>query len=195
MTHVIQLNVGGVLYTTTKEVLLVPNSFFARMFGGEMKEGLEIDDALFIDRDGKIFRHVLNYLRNRDRWLPPADMGIYNDLLNEATYFGLDEMHKILLCLGPKTFFIYVAYQEQQIDKITAHREPSFVAEYLQEHATEGDVPKEGEGWIMEKLINLVYPRYQVSSTFGCGIYQNFVFTSTLESNIMHYALELNKKL
>ncbi|KAJ3193771.1 Phosphatidylglycerol/phosphatidylinositol transfer protein, partial [Irineochytrium annulatum] len=64
------LVVGGVFYATTLETLRrVPNSRLARMFAYENRKEwrsmgvLARDGNLFVDRDGKHFRHVLNHLR------------------------------------------------------------------------------------------------------------------------------------
>lgn len=92
MDDIIQLNIGGVKYITTKQTLLVKDSYFDALLSGRMKTGLTINDALFIDRDGSIFGYVLNYLRNLDTWEPPNDPDILIALLPEINYFALPGM-------------------------------------------------------------------------------------------------------
>ena len=70
-SDVIKLNVGGVMYVTTRSTLCQPGSWFETMFSGKMEPGIQIDGAYFIDRDGEMFRYVINYMRNLDKWLPP----------------------------------------------------------------------------------------------------------------------------
>lgn len=50
----------------------------------------------FIDRDGKHFRHILNWLRDGDGVLPELDTPTYRALLKEAEYYRLPEMVKAL---------------------------------------------------------------------------------------------------
>jgi hypothetical protein len=74
----VTLNVGGVLYATSRTTLTrYPNSMFAAMFSGRFNNdhvdacedsapdtpSTGTNPAYFIDRDGALFSHVLNYLR------------------------------------------------------------------------------------------------------------------------------------
>lgn len=89
---IIQLNVGGIMYTTSLSTLSrIPGSFFDSMFSGrhgiasidassvrhaEARAPSSSPEAYFIDRDGKYFRHILNYLRcGTVVSLPPDDVG------------------------------------------------------------------------------------------------------------------------
>ncbi|XP_029437727.1 BTB/POZ domain-containing protein KCTD11 [Rhinatrema bivittatum] len=61
----VALNVGGKLYSTTLETLTkYPDSMLGAMFNG-LRPPARADGGgrFFIDRDGKTFRHVLNFLR------------------------------------------------------------------------------------------------------------------------------------
>ncbi|PAA79415.1 hypothetical protein BOX15_Mlig022696g1 [Macrostomum lignano] len=67
------LNVGGIVHTTTRATLCkFPGSMLAVMFGGSFTPSVLRDPAghVFIDRDGRLFRHVLNYLRCSRLCLP-----------------------------------------------------------------------------------------------------------------------------
>ncbi|XP_039193767.1 BTB/POZ domain-containing protein KCTD11 [Crotalus tigris] len=60
----VTLNVGGKLYSTTLETLTrVPDSMLGAMFRDPQPALLDSCGNYFIDRDGKTFRHVLNFLR------------------------------------------------------------------------------------------------------------------------------------
>ena len=85
---VIDLDVGGTRFRTTKTTLLSdPDSMLAKMFDPEasLAPSVKIDGAYFIDRDPVYFRTVLNFLRSgyldEDCDVPA--------LLTEASFFGL----------------------------------------------------------------------------------------------------------
>ncbi|KAJ1080067.1 hypothetical protein NDU88_000289 [Pleurodeles waltl] len=60
----VTLNVGGKHYSTTLETLTrFPDSMLGAMFRGPWAAQRDASGAFFIDRDGKVFRHVLNFLR------------------------------------------------------------------------------------------------------------------------------------
>ncbi|CAJ1452545.1 unnamed protein product [Effrenium voratum] len=91
MDEVVCLNVGGELYSVARSTLMKQPSLIAQMLAGDA-EAVWWEDCLCIDRDGRLFRHVLNYLR--DGWLP---LGLCRpdriQLLQEARFFGLEELH------------------------------------------------------------------------------------------------------
>ncbi len=89
---IIELNVGGVLYTTFLDTLRSAprESVLGQMFAEDAAWPLMKDRAgrVVIDRDGKTFVHVLNYLR--DGTTPPDDKDdIRASLVQEAHYFGI----------------------------------------------------------------------------------------------------------
>ncbi|XP_042326970.1 BTB/POZ domain-containing protein KCTD11 [Sceloporus undulatus] len=60
----VTLNVGGKLYSTTLETLTrFPDSMLGAMFRGPQPALTDNCGNYFIDRDGKTFRHILNFLR------------------------------------------------------------------------------------------------------------------------------------
>ena len=66
---VVKLNIGGTLFSTTKETLVGSGgdrcSLLARMFDIDQHLGREeFDGGIFFDRDGLIFPFVLAYLRD-----------------------------------------------------------------------------------------------------------------------------------
>ena len=65
----VKLNIGGTLFTTTKETLISSgcdsHSLLARMFDDDQHLGRDVvDGGIFFDRDGLIFPFVLAYLRD-----------------------------------------------------------------------------------------------------------------------------------
>uniref|UniRef100_A0A0E0M804 BTB domain-containing protein n=1 Tax=Oryza punctata TaxID=4537 RepID=A0A0E0M804_ORYPU len=86
------LNIGGSRYETTADTLTQrdPGSLLAAVLsGGAGAHGLPTteDGAVFVDRDGELFRHVLNWLR--DGAVPALADAEYRQLLQEAEYYRL----------------------------------------------------------------------------------------------------------
>ena len=92
---IIELNIGGVYYTTTTKTLCHENnSLFSQMF--EAKSQIkDSKDRIFIDRDGLLFRYVLDYLRNRQLILP-ENFSEKKRLKCEAEYYRLTNMVKLI---------------------------------------------------------------------------------------------------
>lgn len=65
LSLVVQLNVGGHLYTTSLGTLRkCPNSKLAELFSGQPKLPTDAEGRYFIDRDGRQFGAVLEFLRS-----------------------------------------------------------------------------------------------------------------------------------
>eukprot|EP01006_Ploeotia_vitrea_P051223 TRINITY_DN67533_c6_g1_i1.p1 TRINITY_DN67533_c6_g1~~TRINITY_DN67533_c6_g1_i1.p1 ORF type:complete len:301 (+),score=48.16 TRINITY_DN67533_c6_g1_i1:63-965(+) len=63
-TPKILLNVGGTVFTTTKETLMAePDSFFSGMVSSGVWQPDPQTGEFFIDRDPQFFKEILNYLR------------------------------------------------------------------------------------------------------------------------------------
>ncbi|XP_041453491.1 BTB/POZ domain-containing protein KCTD17-like [Lytechinus variegatus] len=89
----VTLSVGGVEYTTT---VLTLTSFTDSMLGGMFSGRIEAkrDHAkghYLIDRDGELFRYVLNFLRNRTLGIP-EDFKQLHMLLLEAEFYQIEPM-------------------------------------------------------------------------------------------------------
>ncbi|PKY54357.1 hypothetical protein RhiirA4_409760, partial [Rhizophagus irregularis] len=61
-TILVTLNVGGVLYTTTKGTLLKKTNFFEMPLNGNVFDTLDYDGNIFIDQNGELFKYVLEFL-------------------------------------------------------------------------------------------------------------------------------------
>ncbi|XP_054846289.1 BTB/POZ domain-containing protein KCTD8 [Eublepharis macularius] len=104
--EVVELNVGGQVYVTRHATLLsVPDSALARMFaprrGGPRELARDSRARFFIDRDGFLFRYVLDYLRDRQLALPER-FPEQERLRREAEFFQLAELAQLLAPRGPK---------------------------------------------------------------------------------------------
>ncbi|KAL3311125.1 BTB/POZ domain-containing adapter for CUL3-mediated RhoA degradation protein 2, partial [Cichlidogyrus casuarinus] len=91
----VKLNVGGTLFYTTIGTLLNGNHMLSAMFNGRME--LKTDDQgwVLIDRSGKHFGTILNFLRDGSVPLPETRC-LIEELLAEARYYCIEEL--ILLC-------------------------------------------------------------------------------------------------
>ncbi|ULU08587.1 hypothetical protein L3Y34_019650 [Caenorhabditis briggsae] len=66
MAHIIKLNVGGSLFQTSKSTLTKFDGFFKKMLRTEIPVAKDESGAIFIDRDPKHFRVILNFMRDGD---------------------------------------------------------------------------------------------------------------------------------
>ncbi|KAK4470470.1 hypothetical protein MN116_006022 [Schistosoma mekongi] len=89
----VHIDVGGTLYTSSLKALTkYPNSILGKMFNGTIPIVLDtMKQHYFIDRDGTLFRHVLNFLRTNKVYLDPNFTEL-DQLVEEANFYGLDEM-------------------------------------------------------------------------------------------------------
>ena len=120
---VVELNVGGIKFTTTISTLTsVPSTYFEAMFSGRhtnnnsnnypnkpvsrndqnnnddnSPNNTSNDNYYFIDRDGKHFRHILNFLRCSGVVVSlPTDEASKRELLIEADFYGLDSLVRVI---------------------------------------------------------------------------------------------------
>ncbi|KAL4237686.1 BTB/POZ domain-containing protein kctd3 [Mactra antiquata] len=94
---IIQLNVGGKRYATSKETLLwIPDSFFTSLLSGRISSLKDDKGAIFIDRDPSLFSIILNYLRTKEVDLSNVDIG---SLKHEAEFYGIKPLvRRLCLC-------------------------------------------------------------------------------------------------
>eukprot|EP01006_Ploeotia_vitrea_P051264 TRINITY_DN67542_c7_g3_i2.p1 TRINITY_DN67542_c7_g3~~TRINITY_DN67542_c7_g3_i2.p1 ORF type:complete len:413 (+),score=35.15 TRINITY_DN67542_c7_g3_i2:93-1241(+) len=72
-TQTVELNVGGTVFTTTKQTLMAePNSFFHGMVSSGVWQPDPSTGQFFIDRDPQFFKEILNYLRSTPPPPPPV---------------------------------------------------------------------------------------------------------------------------
>ncbi|KAM7345718.1 BTB/POZ domain-containing protein twz isoform 1-T1 [Cochliomyia hominivorax] len=96
-TAPVHIDVGGTIYTSSLETLTkYPDSKLAKLFNGSIPIVLDsLKQHYFIDRDGGMFRHILNFMRN-SRLLIAEDFPDLELLLEEARYFEVEPMIKQL---------------------------------------------------------------------------------------------------
>lgn len=91
---IVKLNVGGTPFETTLMTLSSnPDSMLAAMFSGRFTLPRDRDGRVFIDRDGKRFRYILNFLRDGTLNVPADDHILLLDILQEAQYY---QLHKLV---------------------------------------------------------------------------------------------------
>mmetsp|Transcript_17776 Transcript_17776/g.50893 ORF Transcript_17776/g.50893 Transcript_17776/m.50893 type:complete len:256 (-) Transcript_17776:201-968(-) len=94
---IVELNVGGTLYTATRQTLTKDaNSMLGAMFA-ERNRPLckDVQGRVFLDRDGQLFRYILRYLRDSQLVLD-SSFDQLEALLQEAHYFALDGLIRTL---------------------------------------------------------------------------------------------------
>ncbi|XP_022072104.1 BTB/POZ domain-containing protein KCTD16-like [Acanthochromis polyacanthus] len=107
-SDVLELNVGGqVYYTRLATLTSFPNSLLGKLFSNKKGSSNDLSrdfrGRYFIDRDGFLFRYVLDYLRDKQVVLPDhfPERG---RLKREAEYFQLPDLAKLLSSEESKLF-------------------------------------------------------------------------------------------
>lgn len=110
-TAPVHIDVGGSIYTSSLETLTkYPDSKLAKLFNGSIPIVLDsLKQHYFIDRDGGMFRHVLNFMRN-SRLLIAEDFPDLELLLEEARYFEIDRMFSIWFCKIIKLHKLFISH-------------------------------------------------------------------------------------
>ncbi|XP_061153814.1 uncharacterized protein LOC133167208 isoform X1 [Syngnathus typhle] len=93
----VHVDVGGHTYTSSLETLRkYPDSRIGRLFDGSEPIVLDgLRQNYFIDRDGAMFRYILNFLRT-SKLLLPDDFNEYALLYEEASFFQLAPLQEEL---------------------------------------------------------------------------------------------------
>ena len=91
-----ELDVGGVRYVTSAETLRrVPWTFFGAYFSGRHQLDRSEDGSIFIDRDGSLFGHVLEYLRDGVVSIAEdVDVGLLRRLKREFGFYSIEVLSK-----------------------------------------------------------------------------------------------------
>ncbi|XP_072172538.1 uncharacterized protein [Diadema setosum] len=97
------LNVGGIVFQTSSTTLnSQPENFFTSLLSGQFESAKDEAGNFLIDRDGQIFRHVLNYMRNGKLVLPER----FDELAlldQEADFFQLGSLKADIKALREAT--------------------------------------------------------------------------------------------
>lgn len=93
----IKLNIGGTHHLTCDKAVLrsVPGSFLSKLFNELHALKVTDEGEVFLDRDGKTFETLLNYLRD-DRKVFPEFMFRHEETMffKELQYWNIDTEHK-----------------------------------------------------------------------------------------------------
>ncbi|KAI4498706.1 hypothetical protein M0802_006173 [Mischocyttarus mexicanus] len=93
---IVDLNVGGVTYTTTLETLTKDSTCrLGILFTENFPIQKDSTGKYFLDRDGNLFRYILDYLRD-ERVVLPEGLKECERLKKEAVYYGLDDLVRII---------------------------------------------------------------------------------------------------
>ena len=98
-SEVINLNIGGSKFTTSLQTLRSdPSSMLGVMFSGRYPITKQNDGSIFIDRDGRHFHTILNYLRGTISSMKqlPDDRLTLSDLFNEVDYYQIQGLREII---------------------------------------------------------------------------------------------------
>jgi hypothetical protein len=100
LNSTIQLNVGGVMYCTTLNTLTrIPQTFFTSLLSVEWQsQGGNVSLQQFIDRDGILFAHILNYMRDGILTFIEYthDLQFLHQLSCEADFYSLTQLSHTL---------------------------------------------------------------------------------------------------
>jgi len=90
----VKLNVGGSLHYTTIGTLIKHDNMLRAMFSGRMEVLTDSEGWILIDRCGKHFGTILNFLRDGDVALPEIRREIL-ELQAEAKYYCIEELSEL----------------------------------------------------------------------------------------------------
>ncbi|XP_061593446.1 uncharacterized protein LOC133458009 [Cololabis saira] len=130
----VHIDVGGHMYTSSLATLTrYPESRISRLFDGTEPIVLDsLKQHYFIDRDGPMFRYILNFLRT-SKLLIPDDFKEYSQLCEEASFFQLAPLQAALqrwrtqqegkgTCGECECVLVHVAPELQERISISLHR-------------------------------------------------------------------------
>ncbi|KAK5871973.1 hypothetical protein PBY51_012710 [Eleginops maclovinus] len=123
MGEPVTLNVGGCLYSTSLSTLQrYPDSTLGAMFGGDLPTVRDVRGNYFIDRDGPLFRYILNFLRTSELTLP-CDFKETDLLRKEADFYQIEPL---IQCVGdPKPLLPYPTDTFEEVVELSSTKKLS----------------------------------------------------------------------
>lgn len=97
----IKLNIGGRLFSTSIDTLTKQDNMLRAMFSGRMDLITDLDGYILIDRCGKHFELILNYLRDEDTQgiclslNDKSELELY-EILKEAKFYCIQPLINII---------------------------------------------------------------------------------------------------
>eukprot|EP01132_Coremiostelium_polycephalum_P003079 gene3079-3850_t len=97
LENIVKLDIGGKYFSAALSTLTrYPETMLGVMFSGRYDLPKDKEGRIFIDRDGKLFTHVLSYLRDGPLWTPPLDLDLRRRIEIELSYFGLPGFSNVI---------------------------------------------------------------------------------------------------
>ncbi|PIC49202.1 hypothetical protein B9Z55_007884 [Caenorhabditis nigoni] len=132
MTDIVKLDVGGTVFKTSKSTLTKFDGFFRTMFETPIPITKDESGAIFIDRDPKHFRLILNFMRDGHVDLPNVSEDV-KEIQKEAQYYLLEGL--VELCqkhqkpdeLEYPDKFRYITSDEEMFDLTYMPKKPVIV--------------------------------------------------------------------
>ncbi len=88
--EIIEFNVGGSYYTSSRTTITsYPDSMLCRLVNSSLTSATDPQSKVFIDRDGPLFRYILNFLRDKHLNLP-ENFSEYAQLRQEADFYRIE---------------------------------------------------------------------------------------------------------
>ncbi len=90
----VKLNVGGRLFSTSIDTLTKQDNMLRAMFSGRLDLTTDLDGYVLIDRCGKHFELILNYLRDEDLDLNLENLTEFElyEILKEAKFYCIQPL-------------------------------------------------------------------------------------------------------
>lgn len=144
--EVISLNVGGKVFTTTSTTLLKDTkSMLYAMFSNRYPTKKDSNGGHFIDRDGKHFRYILNFLRDGSVDLP-EDQATLLQILREAKYYQVEGLVRVVVS----------RIQRVKLEKTNLHHKGDYAVVYLGGYGNNAAVyTKDTEGGFTSSCVAL----------------------------------------
>uniref|UniRef100_A0A0N5ANJ8 BTB domain-containing protein n=1 Tax=Syphacia muris TaxID=451379 RepID=A0A0N5ANJ8_9BILA len=106
INEIVSLNVGGIHFQTLYDTVASRSSgFFSHIFRIDpsgrvlvMRQHIIEDDQgrVFINRDGRLFSYILQYLRDESRMVLPEKIQLLHELKREAEFFAIDRLRLMI---------------------------------------------------------------------------------------------------
>ncbi|XP_077999693.1 BTB/POZ domain-containing protein KCTD21-like [Glandiceps talaboti] len=101
-SSMVRLDVGGKPFTTSLTTLTrYSDSMLGAMFSGRVPVQRDNRGMYMIDRDGELFRHILNFLRSSSLHLPD-NFAEYDALMEEADFYQLQALKEAIAEKTPR---------------------------------------------------------------------------------------------
>lgn len=132
-SRIVYFNVGGIRFATSiSTIMKYPDSMLATMIEQEQEKiMIQNKEDLFIDRDGDVFKYILDYLRNDKAIILPSDNITLNRLLLEVDFFQLSELKKLVQSKIDNPPFVKGDFVEVQLSSPGESREFLLSGRYL----------------------------------------------------------------